>query len=778
MAQKRVMERRETSQLLGEVFSYDDTSLLVTCCNNNGGLFLIVFSENEHTYKKIIDGDCRGIAKYPEGYVLASNEHGILLLNNEFEVLNRYIPGKLMDYHGVAVNNDKAYIVESALNTIGVFALPTLERIEEIVMDDAQEDILHINDIFIWDNQMYLSMFSFSGNWREKMEDTGVVVKIDLNDYTKQEIILRNFKHPHSIRIHNDKILVCNSAHFEVKENNEIIFKGSGYLRGLAVSENKYYFGQSESRNVEWVRNQKTNISIDAGIHIFDRKEKLSKFISLPVCEVYGLLSIFHDGKAKICSEEMKKAEYPQEEIKPFEKGKIKKLIIHIGTHKTGTTSIQETLGNSQDILKKHGIFYPPEPPFNHYAFSAVFLNNPMNSFYARAGGFQSIEELQTDLNALKVHWAKLFQYSQEEIFVISAENFDAYEDGEVVKLKRFVNVYFDDIKIIVYMRHPITGIISRWEENIKHLNSQPSSEEILKNVKKRYSFTFLESWLKYFGKENVIVRPFDNKALKNGDLIEDFFHSVNIPDININELNICRSNESLGKNVVLFLLEYNKKYPIFKDKKPNGKRYLTNIDYIFQQICSGLKKEKLWFNVKFSEEEADKLNKEINYVNQFLPSGYQFEPVKPSNEKTSLPDYSEIPSDFFVELVNGYSQYINQLINEGNQLTVGVRGDKRVIGSFYALHTKRKKQRVINLFQYIRSQGLVPFDEDFYLKEYPDVKQSGMKPLKHYFLYGAYEGRNPNSNFNTLDYISNHPDIIITGENALLHAIKSKVLI
>ena len=34
-------------------------------------------------------------------------------------------------------------------------------------------------------------------------------------------------------------------------------------------------------------------------------------------------------------------------------------LIIHIGTHKTGTSSLQTFLATNRSVLIKHGIYYP-----------------------------------------------------------------------------------------------------------------------------------------------------------------------------------------------------------------------------------------------------------------------------------------------------------------------------------------------------------------------------------------------------------------------------------
>jgi hypothetical protein len=52
---------------------------------------------------------------------------------------------------------------------------------------------------------------------------------------------------------------------------------------------------------------------------------------------------------------------------------------------------------------------------------------------------------------------------------------------------------------------------------------------------------------------------------------------------------------------------------------------------------------------------------------------------------------------------------------------------------------------------QRIRESGL--FDENWYLRTYPDVKASGEDPIMHYLLVGAREGRSPSELFDTAFY-------------------------
>lgn len=60
-------------------------------------------------------------------------------------------------------------------------------------------------------------------------------------------------------------------------------------------------------------------------------------------------------------------------------------------------------------------------------------------------------------------------------------------------------------------------------------------------------------------------------------------------------------------------------------------------------------------------------------------------------------------------------------------------------------------------------------FDKEYYLKEYPDVKNYKFSPLVHYVRSGYKEHKNPNNIFNTKYYLELYPNIKI---NPLVHYI------
>jgi hypothetical protein len=68
--------------------------------------------------------------------------------------------------------------------------------------------------------------------------------------------------------------------------------------------------------------------------------------------------------------------------------------------------------------------------------------------------------------------------------------------------------------------------------------------------------------------------------------------------------------------------------------------------------------------------------------------------------------------------------------------------------------------------------RGSPLFDANWYLSMYPDVARSGGDPALHYLQWGACEGRNPSSYFETKSYMNAFPELKPIDVNPLLHAI------
>jgi hypothetical protein len=72
------------------------------------------------------------------------------------------------------------------------------------------------------------------------------------------------------------------------------------------------------------------------------------------------------------------------------------------------------------------------------------------------------------------------------------------------------------------------------------------------------------------------------------------------------------------------------------------------------------------------------------------------------------------------------------------------------------------------NIHDLIMNSAL--FDEEYYLKTYPDVEKAGINPVEHFIAHGASELRNPSEWFHTRFYLQKNPNVAAAGLNPIVH--------
>lgn len=73
------------------------------------------------------------------------------------------------------------------------------------------------------------------------------------------------------------------------------------------------------------------------------------------------------------------------------------------------------------------------------------------------------------------------------------------------------------------------------------------------------------------------------------------------------------------------------------------------------------------------------------------------------------------------------------------------------IILALISLRVLGKNEKFLNLFAHYY------FDQNYYLKHYPEVKAQNIDPFEHYIKYGWREGKNPSETFETTFYVRQH---------------------
>lgn len=348
----------------------------------------------------------------------------------------------------------------------------------------------------------------------------------------------------------------------------------------------------------------------------------------------------------------------------------MKKLVLHIGMAKTGTSSIQETLGSGSEQLAEQDVYYAPWKPYNHsFMFTALFLRDPQKSFYYRQLSPISDESWAQEVTRLRALWHDFFESFTQGTCIVSAENLGRLSADEISSLKDFVAPWFDELIVVAYVRDPLQALKSKWEQDVKELREPLTGQELLAKTKHQMNYRFFERWIEAFGRDNFRLRRFEPSRFVGGNLLTDFLHTASITLQNDLVIAERESNQSLGEEGTALLLAMNARYPWYSDTGYNQDRGMVRRQHLFYKAMRESGAAPLRVNVLFDEAEAQNFNLKIDFLNSLLPMSDRFDEVAATTELTKLPDASAISAEYVVELVNGLSHLVDDMADRTDHL-------------------------------------------------------------------------------------------------------------
>jgi len=154
-----------------------------------------------------------------------------------------------------------------------------------------------------------------------------------------------------------------------------------------------------------------------------------------------------------------------------------KQIILHIGTHKTGTTSLQAALGANRDQLKKQGADYYQGvfTPNNH---SELFLSTLRDGVDTFAGLKHPVDDKQDFYEKTRANVATFLGNSGSEKFIFSSEGLSYLRtEAECLQLKDLFPNEDLQFKIIVVLRNKDDFLASYKAQIVKNPERKESSD-------------------------------------------------------------------------------------------------------------------------------------------------------------------------------------------------------------------------------------------------------------------------------------------------------------
>ncbi len=201
-----------------------------------------------------------------------------------------------------------------------------------------------------------------------------------------------------------------------------------------------------------------------------------------------------------------------------------KTVYLHIGQTKTATTTLQAFFYANKGWLRERGVDYPDCPGRE--------LMKSQHRFLVTALG-----RCKLPLPPALVEWEYIkhkIRSSNQPVVLLSEEVFwhlfenRAEERPEAIGwIKRQLSEF--NVKVVCYLRRQDSWLESWYNQIVKTDVSQYSRMtfgEFMAHYKQNGLLDYhatLQPWVENFGKENMLVKPFERKKFLNGDIIADF---------------------------------------------------------------------------------------------------------------------------------------------------------------------------------------------------------------------------------------------------------------
>ncbi len=250
------------------------------------------------------------------------------------------------------------------------------------------------------------------------------------------------------------------------------------------------------------------------------------------------------------------------------------KAIIHIGTEKTGTTSIQEFLYKNRTSLNENGFHFIQSPgKKNNRKIPAYCIDIEKEDEYFQLQGIKSKKQRlafnEAFLNDFKLEMNSL--PSSVHTVIFSSEHFHSRVTSvnEIKVLRNLLKCYFESFEIVCYVRHQSLVCESLYSTAIKfgHPYSFPEFLSLCEVNNIYYNYCeMLLNWRQIFN-EDITVRPFNKVELLNNNLLDDFTSFLSKELIGKLNTNLNLKNESLNNTGLSLGLSLNKYLPTFSAK-------------------------------------------------------------------------------------------------------------------------------------------------------------------------------------------------------------------
>jgi hypothetical protein len=233
-------------------------------------------------------------------------------------------------------------------------------------------------------------------------------------------------------------------------------------------------------------------------------------------------------------------------------------VVLHLGTGKTGTTTIQELMRQSRSALAEQGVLYPRTPgAVRHARFGLSFRSD------AELAGMPAWHQMRAQsperfrrrfgrrlLTEIAEAAPSMVVFSDEALYGLSRDS--------VSRLRAFTDSLGGQTRLVVYLRRQDDHLRSDYQQHVKTGEVRRMARWTADHDRSAtYDYARrLARWEDAMAPAELVVRRFERSSFKDGSLEADFLEAAGLTGIEPTV--IPRMNETLDAETVEFLRVYN----------------------------------------------------------------------------------------------------------------------------------------------------------------------------------------------------------------------------
>lgn len=259
----------------------------------------------------------------------------------------------------------------------------------------------------------------------------------------------------------------------------------------------------------------------------------------------------------------------------------LKRLILHVGTEKTGTTSIQAFLSENRQNLEREGWAIPGTlGDRSNRRLAFLCMDEEIVDEFVRRNFLLDPVRRRTAAMRWKASFLAEIDSKPDMNWIVSSEHLSSrlFREEELSRLKDLFAHRFDVIEVLLYIRNPIEATLSLLSTVVKNGGSVGDLPQPGGDIGNQFGFLHvcdhrqtIQRWDRVFP-DRVRVRLFARDTFVGGDLLSDFATQCGfslgsqfvIPSV---------ANESLTNTGVQLFAAINRRLPAFVDDRPSAAR-------------------------------------------------------------------------------------------------------------------------------------------------------------------------------------------------------------